>query len=224
MSKELTILQRYKLSIKEEVKLFELGYTTKDIKSQSLEQSRKIIKEQIRNPNLVKPSEKEINKLNRRVNEYNENIDNYVLQIQKKFPNITRDILQQAYDSGNPKEFLAKHSVTKNLTYGSTQRLGERGLLSDVPLLDLAIPRSTFDIDSKIFKNFKYISGLNAKLKKYDIKDPTPVKLNKYGKVPIKGFEEKNDVVDGVFLKPSDYKGENKEMATDLLLKIRGIR
>ena len=55
-------------------------------------------------------------------------------------------------------------------------------------------------------------------------KTNVPVKLNKHGKVTIKGFEEKNDVTDGVFLKPSNYTGENKEMATDLLLKIRGIR
>jgi len=171
------------MTVKERKALAALGYTNqKDVKGLTLEQRTKIIKEQIRNPNFVKPSEQEIGRLNKRISGYNENIDNYVLQLQKKFPKINKDILQQAFDSGNPKEFLAKHPVTKHLTYGSTQRLGERGLLSDVPILDLVIPKSTFDIDSKIFKNFKNINRSNATLEKYDIKDPS---TNNKSKVPV---------------------------------------
>ena len=218
MSGELTIkgsMYEKPMTSKERKALSALGYTTQnDIKGLSFEQRTKIIKEQIRNPNFVKPSEKEINKLNRRVNEYNENIDNYVLQIQKKFPKINKDILQQAFDSGNPQEFLAKHPVTKHLTYGRQPKLIHAGNRN-----------TNYDIDSDVFKSFKRLNRSNAKLEQYDIKDPTPVKLNRHRKVPITGFEDKNNVTDGTFLKPSTINDpENKEFANDLLLKIRGIR
>ena len=198
MSGELTIkgsMYEKPMTSKERKALSALGYTTQnDIKGLSFEQRTKIIKEQIRNPNFVKPSEKEINKLKNQISTANQNIDNFVLQFQKKFPKINKDILQQAFDSGNPQEFLAKHPVTKHLTYGRQPKLIHAGNRN-----------TNYDIDSDVFKSFK--------------------RLNKYGKVPITGFEDKNNVTDGTFLKPSTINDpKNKEFANDLLLKIRGIR
>ena len=87
MSGELTIkgsMYEKPMTSKERKALSALGYTTQnDIKGLSFEQRTKIIKEQIRNPNFVKPSEKEINKLKNQISTANQNIDNFVLQFQK---------------------------------------------------------------------------------------------------------------------------------------------
>ena len=134
-----------------------------------------------------------------------------------------RRIIEQAYDSGDPKKFLLKNY---NIVFGGKYEGGigptPAGVLEKLPVLR-GFPSG--DIHPEIFRNMEEAANLKKEIDKQlgIISGNTPGKLNKHGKVPIRGFE-KNNVHDGVFLKPSDYKGENKEMATDLLLKIRGIR